>query len=91
MFKSTPVVASAVGGISDQIVDGESGLLVQRPTDGAEFGAAVTRLLGDDELADRIGKAGHRRVVERFLPDTALEQWMALLVSVLDADAASQQ
>ena len=41
MWKSRPVVGSAVGGIADQIVHGEHGLLVEEPTDLAGFGAAV--------------------------------------------------
>jgi len=50
MWKSTPVVASAVGGIQDQIEDGVNGLLVKNPTDLKEFGAAVSRLLSDSRL-----------------------------------------
>ena len=44
MWKSRPVVASAVGGIVDQIADGETGLLVQDPRDLESFGHAVARL-----------------------------------------------
>ena len=40
MWKSRPVVASAVGGIVDQIVDREYGVLIDDPTDLAEFAAA---------------------------------------------------
>ena len=41
MWKSRPVIASRVGGIVDQIVDGDSGVLVQDPADLREFGEAV--------------------------------------------------
>src|SRR5215207_10696060 len=46
MWKGRPVVASRVGGIQDQVVDGETGLLVD-PGDLAAFGRAVRRLLDD--------------------------------------------
>ena len=86
MYKGTPVVASAVGGITDQIVDGESGLLVQSPRDLAEFGRALNRVLGDPALAKRLGEGGRRRAIEFFLPDTSLGQWEELLVSVMNSD-----
>ncbi|MFL6288937.1 MAG: glycosyltransferase [Actinomycetes bacterium] len=84
MYKGTPVVASAVGGIIDQIDDGHSGLLVREPQDLKEFGSAVNRLLGDEPLSKDIGAAGRESVVEQFLPDTSLGQWQALLVGLLD-------
>ena len=51
MWKERAVVASAVGGIQDQIVDGESGVLLSDPRDLAAFGSAVVDLLGDRERA----------------------------------------
>lgn len=78
MWKGRPIVASAVGGISDQIVDGEHGLLLDDPTDLAAFGRAVRRLLDDPELAARLGANARRRATEEFLGDRHLEQWAAL-------------
>jgi trehalose synthase len=78
MWKGRPIVASAVGGISDQIVDGEHGLLLDDPTDLAGFGRAVNRLLDDPELAVRLGANARRRATEEFLGDRHLEQWAAL-------------
>ena len=83
MYKGTPVVASAVGGITDQIDDGRTGLLVRNPVDLEQFGTAVNRLLDDRALADRIGTAGRESVIDQFLPDTSLRQWQVLLVDVL--------
>ena len=57
MWKARPVVASAVGGIADQIVSGEHGLLVDDPLDLAAFGAAVERLLRDAAEAEAAGPA----------------------------------
>ena len=68
MWKRRPVVASRVGGIQDQIVDGESGVMIDPPTDLRAFGAALTGLLADDERARKMGEAAHDRVRGHFLP-----------------------
>ena len=73
MIKSRPVVASDVGGIADQIVDGVSGLLVHDPTDLDAFAALLTSILDDEQLATRLGEAavpaGGGRVPGRQPPD----------------------
>ena len=79
MWKARPVVATAVGGIRDQIVHEEHGLLLEDPTDLDAFAAAMRRLLDDPLLADRLGTAAQRRVSERFLPDRHLLQWAGVL------------
>ena len=84
MWKARAVVASRVGGIQDQVVDGESGILVDDPTDLEEFGGHVARLMTDAELRRRIGEAAHRRVVDEFLATRHLEQWAALVGGFLD-------
>jgi glycosyltransferase involved in cell wall biosynthesis len=65
MAHARPVVASAVGGLLDLVVDGETGLLVP-PRDVAALRAALERLLGDPELRRRLGEAGRERVLEHF-------------------------
>ncbi len=49
------MVATRLGGIQDQIVDGVSGLLIKDADNLAEYGAAVVELLADPERARRIG------------------------------------
>jgi trehalose synthase len=83
MWKARPVVASRVGGIRDQIVDGESGVLLDDPADLAGFGGAVTGLLRDPDRAHRIGEAGRQRVGEQFLGWRHLLQYVALLSDLL--------
>jgi trehalose synthase len=83
MWKERPVVASAVGGIQDQIVDGRDGLLMSDPTDLAAFGRTVQRLLADQELRRRLGLAGHQRVREYFLDDRHLAQITDLVEAML--------
>ena len=87
MWKARPVLASAVGGLKEQVVPGESGLLVD-PGDVGSAGKAIRRLLDDPALARRLGAGARRRVDERFLPDRHLLDWAALLhdaVSVVTA------
>jgi trehalose synthase len=79
MWKARPVVASRVGGIQDQIVDSESGILVDDPTDLVAFGQAVDKLLRDPPLATRLGEAARERVREEFLGTRQLIQYLNLL------------
>ncbi|MFN8223046.1 MAG: glycosyltransferase family 4 protein [Gaiellales bacterium] len=52
----TPVVATAVGGVPEIVVDGENGLLVP-PGDVDAFAAALRRVCADDELRERLAAA----------------------------------
>jgi trehalose synthase len=78
MWKRKPVVASAVGGIVDQIEDGTHGLLVDDPTDLRAFGAAVESLLRDRTAAAQLAENAHLRVADEFLGDRHLEQYARL-------------
>ena len=84
MWKGTPVVASRIGGIQDQIVDGESGFLVD-PRDLEAFGDAVVELLVNERLARAIGAAGQVRVRDAFLGPRHLGQYMALFTRVMES------
>jgi trehalose synthase len=79
MWKSRPIVASAVGGIVDQIVNGAHGLLVADPSDLASFGTAVLTLLSDRAEADRLSANARARAGAEFLGDRHLEQYGQLL------------
>ncbi|MGH2699784.1 MAG: glycosyltransferase [Actinomycetota bacterium] len=83
MWKARPVVASRIGGIQDQIVDGLSGVLVTDPRDLAEYGAAVTDLLGDPQRAERMGDAAQARVRTEFLGPRHLLQYLELLSKLM--------
>jgi glycosyltransferase involved in cell wall biosynthesis len=65
MAHARPVVATAVGGLRDLVVDGETGLLVE-PRDPRALRAAIERLLADPELRHRLGAAGRDRAREHF-------------------------
>jgi alpha-maltose-1-phosphate synthase len=65
MACQTAVVASSVGGIVEVVDDGVTGVLVP-PARPDELAAAIRKLLDDEALARKMGKAGRRRVEERF-------------------------
>ena len=65
MAAGTPVVATAVDGTPEVVVDGETGLLVP-PARPEEAAAAVLRLAGDDELAGSLARNAAGRLGEQF-------------------------
>jgi trehalose synthase len=83
MFKRRAVVASAVGGITDQIVDGESGVLLKDPADVTAFADTLSALLPDSERLSELGARAYERVVDRFLPDSHLTRWGAVVAALL--------
>ena len=83
MWKGKPVVASAVGGITDQIADGVHGLLVKDPANEEEFGSAVTRILADHALANELGENARERVREKFLDTRHLSQYADLMLKLV--------
>ena len=82
MWKGRPVVAGRIGGIEDQIIDGQTGILVD-PRRLGDFGAALVKLLRDPKLADRMGAEAERRVRAEYLAPRHLTQYLALLMSLL--------
>lgn len=79
LWKRRPVVASAVGGIEDQIRDDIDGLLIRDPTNRAELARALERVLSDAGLARRLGNAGYDRVRKSYLSISSLEHWAELV------------
>jgi glycogen synthase len=65
MACETPVVASAVGGIVEVVEDGKTGLLVP-PARPDVLADALKKVLADPAAARAMGKAGRKRVEEKF-------------------------
>lgn len=79
-----PVVASAVGGLTEIVADGETGSLV--PAGDAErLADRIGRLLADDGLRERTGLAGRRRTTEHFTADRMVRNMEALFLRLLAA------
>jgi starch synthase len=82
MACETAVVATNVGGIPEIVVEGATGFLVG-PTDAAELADRVNKLLRDPELAARMGRAGRRRVLDRFSWKVIAERTVALYQALI--------
>ncbi len=83
MWKGRPVVASRIGGIQDQIEDGESGVLLDDPEDLTAYGQAVSELLEDGERAKGIGEAARERVKDHYLGTESLLHYLKLIEPLL--------
>jgi glycosyltransferase involved in cell wall biosynthesis len=82
MACGTPIVATAVGGIPEQVEDGETGFLVP-PGDAPGLASRVEALLVDDELRLRVGRQAARNAKHRFDVRQQLDtylNWYAELV-----------
>src|ERR1039458_5346906 len=59
-------LAGRSGGSDEAVVDGKTGLVVDRPGDATAVAAALARLLDDSELRERLGAEARRRAVAEF-------------------------
>ncbi len=83
MACETPVVASAVGGITEVVIPSETGLLVE-PGDAGQISAAVNSLLENPERATEMGKKGRQRVEEMFSWDSIAAQTRQMYRELLE-------
>lgn len=96
MACETAVVATAVGGIKEVVVDGETGFLVPidpmneapfEPREPARFerdlAARINQLMGDPALCARFGRAGRKRAEEKFGWAAIAQQTKALYETLL--------
>jgi glycosyltransferase involved in cell wall biosynthesis len=81
-----PVVATAVGGLVDTVVDGGTGVLVP-PRDPAALGEALAALLADEERRVAYGAAGVKRARTRYRWSRVVADTDAVYRSVLAARA----
>jgi trehalose synthase len=82
MWKSRPVVASRVGGIREQVVEAQTGILVE-PGDLEGFAAAVVGLIREPPRARAIGERAREEVRELFLGPRHLRQYVDLFERLL--------
>ncbi|HEY0581772.1 MAG TPA: glycosyltransferase, partial [Chloroflexota bacterium] len=65
LASARPVVSTAVGGVAEVVVNGQTGLTVP-PGDPAAVAESILSLLSDPALAERLGQAGRRHVYPRY-------------------------
>lgn len=82
MLSGLPVVATATGGNPEAIDDGVTGLLVE-PGDPGQLADAVVRLLEDERLASRLGKAARESVRSRFSIEGLISSTVAVYSDIL--------
>ncbi|AKU91874.1 glycosyltransferase [Vulgatibacter incomptus] len=83
MWKGKPVVGTAVGGIAQQIVHGQTGFLV-RTVEGTAY--RVRQLLANPGLASRLGRAAHHYVRENLLITSYVKSALLMLHTLRAAD-----
>ena len=84
LASARPVVATAVGGVPEVVLDGQTGVLVP-PSDPAALAQAILRLLGDPSLAQRLGAAGRWHVYPRHDAGRLVDDMRALYLRELGA------
>jgi trehalose synthase len=83
LFKETPVVASNVGGIPTQAIDGYNGFL-HDPKDYVGFSNSILRLLKDPNLRKTMGRNGREHVKKNFLITRLVSDWLDLFDRTLN-------
>jgi glycosyltransferase involved in cell wall biosynthesis len=86
MACGVPVVASAVGGLRDTVVDGGTGLHVP-PLDPGATASALARLLSDKGLREELGRAGQQRARARYSWDRVAAETEKAYLQTLTANA----
>lgn len=78
LWKKTPVVASNVGGIPSQVIDGKNGYLLD-PVDYQGFSEKITYLLKHPDIAKKMGEFGKKHVQKNFLITRHLSDYIELM------------
>lgn len=87
MAAGIPVVATDVGGNAEAVANGETGMIV--PAQAPEkLANAVALLAKDEQLRNRYGMAGVRRMQEHFSLESCVAAYEALYVSLLNGRAS---
>jgi glycosyltransferase involved in cell wall biosynthesis len=90
MACGVPVVASAVGGLRDTVVDGGTGLHVP-PLDPEATAGALARLLSDKGLRGELGRAGQQRARARYSWDRVAAETEKAYLQTLTANATARR
>jgi glycosyltransferase involved in cell wall biosynthesis len=83
-----PVVATAVGGTPELVLDGETGLLVP-PDDPAALADRMTQLLADTALRRRMSQAARTRVREQFTFEVQAQAYVDLFDELLELNCVA--
>lgn len=88
MWKGRAVLASRVGGIQDQIIDGEHGVLLDDPRDLTRFADLLGALIADPERRRKLGDAARERVTREFLGPRHLLEYVDIIGPMLERECS---
>ena len=82
LWKGTPVVASSVGGIPSQVIDGKDGYLLE-PMDLDGFADKIIHLINNPDVAKKMGQYGRNHVKNNFLITRHLLDYIHLMKKLI--------
>lgn len=74
MATGVPVIASQIGGITEVVERGQESALLVPPADHGALVGALARLLGDETLRERVGRAGRERVLAEYTLERMIDR-----------------
>jgi len=86
---SRPTVGSRTGGVTEAVIDGQTGLLVE-PDDPTALKEAVERLIDDETLRQSLGAGGRHRVERDFGEGGQNEKFAAAVLRAMDGTITNQ-
>lgn len=86
MRAGLPVVASAVGGVAEAIIDGVTGYMVP-PNQVESLSDRLSELLADAQLRNEMGRAGRKRYLERFTFERMFGETQAVYERLMESVA----
>ena len=81
LWKGRPFIGGDVGGIPLQVIDGETGFLVDSPQ---TCGERALELLRDPDLGRRLGRAGKEHARREFLTPRYLRDYLRVFSAMMD-------
>lgn len=88
MALEIPVIASDTGGNAELVADGQTGLVVP-PGDAAALASAMLKLSQDRQHTQILGKQARERIAQQFNHRTAVKQYQAFYLSLLEHRACT--
>jgi glycosyltransferase involved in cell wall biosynthesis len=89
MAAARPIVATSVGAVTELIEDGLQGLVVP-PGDAASLTRAISQLLNDSSLANKLGQAARDRACQHFSREAMVRRFEEFYVAISSARSAAE-
>ena len=83
MMRGTAVIATSVGGLTESVQHGQTGLIVP-PADEGALTAALIKMLSNRQTAEQMGKTGRKVALSKFSETTYIEKMLELYHQILE-------